>query len=66
MPMSEKLSFQIALDFNKLSLYLSNVKAFLKLLTCCTHNCLDCSKRTQNDEDMVVKSKQGQCLVTNH
>jgi hypothetical protein len=60
--MKKHLSSQMALNFNTLFLFFSS-GFFFKTLIWHTHDHLIFSKKSQNEEDMVVKSKRGQCLV---
>ncbi len=61
--MSEYLSFQRTLDLNASSFVSQMQKVFLDLKLACPQPFILFLK-TQNEKKMVVKSKWGQCLVT--
>jgi hypothetical protein len=62
--MNEHLSFQKALDPKTLFFCLSNAKKILDFNMVHLQS-FKLFERTQNEEDMVVKSKQSQCSIIN-
>ncbi len=60
--MNKHLSFMGVSNPNTLYLCFSSSKCFLNLDLIHPHS-LNCLKRTQNEEDMIVRSKWCQCLV---